>query len=148
MSLGDYVRVTRTFLELFKAAHLPDQVQSKNVVGQEVDDHWKDKDIVELKEDLQVSQRLIIPNTIFPLKRWSPTGVPVRITSAANQRRSHPSSTLTSGDRVSHDAAPLLGFLSILHLAGRACPLASRVRHDLLRRAQLQEDGARLGHMG
>ena len=67
MSLGDYVRITRTFLELFKAAHLPDQVQSKNVAGQQVDDHWKDKDIVELKEDLQVSQRLVIPNTIFPL---------------------------------------------------------------------------------
>jgi hypothetical protein len=63
MSLGDYVRVTRTFLELFKAAHLPDQAQSKDLVGQEVGDWLEDKSIVELKEDLQVSQRLTIPNT-------------------------------------------------------------------------------------
>lgn len=148
MSLGDYVRVTRTFLELFKAAHLPDQAQSKDMVGQEVGDWLKDKDIVKLKEDLQVSQRLTLPNTIICLKRWSSAGIPVRIISAANQRRSHPSPTLTSGDRVSHDAALLLGFLPILHLAGRSCPLDSRDRHDRLRRTQLQENGACLGHMG
>ena len=67
MSLGDYVRVTRSFLELFKAAHLPDQAQSKDLVGQEVGDWLKDKNIVELKEDLQVS--LTISNTTFRLKR-------------------------------------------------------------------------------
>ena len=77
MSLGDYVRVTRTFLELFKAAHLPDQAQSKDMVGQEVGDWLKDKDIVKLKEDLQVSQRLTLPNTIIRLKRWSSAGIPV-----------------------------------------------------------------------
>ena len=148
MSLGDYVRVTRTFLELFKATHLPDQAQSKDLVGQEVGDWLKDKSIVELKEDLQVSQRLTIPNPIFRLKRWRPAGIPVRIISVANQRRSYPSPSLTSGDRVSHDATLLLGFLPIFHFSGRSCPLASRDCDDPLRRAQLQEDGARLGHMG
>jgi glycerol-3-phosphate O-acyltransferase/dihydroxyacetone phosphate acyltransferase len=58
MSLGDYVRVTRTFLELFKAAHLPNLATCTNLAGQE------DKDIVQLKGDLQVSQRLTIPNSI------------------------------------------------------------------------------------
>ena len=50
MSLGDYVRVTRTFLELFKAAHLPDPAPSRDLVRQKVSG--------QLKEDLQVSQRL------------------------------------------------------------------------------------------
>ena len=58
MSLGDYVRVTRTFLELFKAAHLPDPAPSRDLVGQEVTGQLKDEDIVKLKEDLQVSQRV------------------------------------------------------------------------------------------
>ena len=105
MSLGDYVRVTRAFLELFKAAHHPDSAPSTDLAGQEGSDQLKEGDIVKLKEDLQVSQRLTIANTIFPLKRWPPTGIPVRIISAADQRRSHPSSALTSGDRVSHDVA-------------------------------------------
>lgn len=58
MSLGDYVRVTRTFLELFKAAHLPDPAPGRDLAGQEVGGQLKDEDIVKLKEDLQVSQRL------------------------------------------------------------------------------------------
>ena len=60
MSLGDYVRVTRTFLELFKAAHLPDPAPSRELAGQEVSGQLKDGDIVKLKEDLQVSQRLTV----------------------------------------------------------------------------------------
>jgi hypothetical protein len=67
MSLGDYVRVTRTFLDLFKTAHLPDQAQSTDLAGQEDSDQLKDKDIVKLKEDLQVSPRLTVPNTKFLL---------------------------------------------------------------------------------
>jgi hypothetical protein len=64
MSLGDYVRVTRTFLELFKAAHLPDPAPSRGSAGQEVSGQLKDEDIVKLKEDLQVSQRLTVHCTI------------------------------------------------------------------------------------
>ena len=60
MSLGNYVRVTRTFLELFKAAHLPDPAPSRDLAGQKIGDQLKDEDIVELKEDLQVSQRLTV----------------------------------------------------------------------------------------
>jgi glycerol-3-phosphate O-acyltransferase/dihydroxyacetone phosphate acyltransferase len=60
MSLGDYVRVTRTFLELFKAAHLPDPAPSRDLAGQEVSGQLKHEDIVKLKEDLQVSQRLTV----------------------------------------------------------------------------------------
>lgn len=147
MSLGDYVRVTRTFLELFKAAHLPDPAPSRDLAGQEVNGQLKDEDIVKLKEDLQVSQR---PRPLYnlPSQIRTPAGVPVRVVSTADQRRSHSSSTLTSRDRVSHDAAFLLGLILVLHLARWACPVASRSHHDLLRRAQLQEDGSRLGHLG
>ena len=42
----------------------------------------------------------------------------------------------------------MLGFLSTFHLAGRASSLASRSRHHVLRRSQLQEDRPCLGHMG
>ena len=69
MSLGDYVRVTRTFLDLFKTAHLPDQTQMTDLAGREDSDRLKDKDIVKLKEDLQVSPRLTVPNTNLPLKQ-------------------------------------------------------------------------------
>jgi len=58
MSLGDYVRVTRTFLELFEAAHLPDPASSRDLASGEL----KGEDIVKLKEDLQVSQRLTAHN--------------------------------------------------------------------------------------
>jgi glycerol-3-phosphate O-acyltransferase/dihydroxyacetone phosphate acyltransferase len=68
MSLGDYVRVTRTFLGLFKAAHLPDRAPSRDLAGQEVSGQLKDEDIVKLKEDLQVSQRLTVHYTIFFLR--------------------------------------------------------------------------------
>jgi glycerol-3-phosphate O-acyltransferase/dihydroxyacetone phosphate acyltransferase len=68
MSLGDYVRVTRTFLELFKAAHLPNPVPSRDLAGQEVSGQLKDEDIVKLKEDLQVSQRLTVHYTISLLR--------------------------------------------------------------------------------
>ena len=64
MSLGDYVRVTRTFLELFKAARLPDPIPSRDLAGQEVNGRLKDEDIVRLKEDLQVSQR---PRPLYKL---------------------------------------------------------------------------------
>ncbi|KAF8482852.1 hypothetical protein DFH94DRAFT_383235 [Russula ochroleuca] len=56
MSLGDYVRVTRTFLDLFKTANLPDQAQSTDLAGQEDSDQLKDKDIVKLREDLRAYQ--------------------------------------------------------------------------------------------
>ncbi len=68
MSLGDYVRVTRTFLELFKAAHLPDPAPSRDSAGQEVSSQLNDKDIVNLKDDLQVSQLLTIRNITSFLK--------------------------------------------------------------------------------
>jgi glycerol-3-phosphate O-acyltransferase/dihydroxyacetone phosphate acyltransferase len=69
MSLGDYVRVTRTFLELFKAAHLPDPALKRDLAGQEVSGQLKDEDIVKLKEDLQVSQRLTVHYTISILRQ-------------------------------------------------------------------------------
>ena len=68
MSLGDYVLVTRTFLELFKAAHLPDPVPSRDLAGQRISGQLKNEDIVKLKEDLQVSQRLTIYYTISVLR--------------------------------------------------------------------------------
>ena len=58
MSLGDYVRVTRAFLEVFKAARLlSDPVPRTGLASQEVmiSDQLENKDIVKLKEDLQVS---------------------------------------------------------------------------------------------
>lgn len=68
MSLGDYVRVTRTFLELFKAAHLPDPAPSRDLAGQEINGQLKVEDIVKLKEDLQVSQRRTVHYTISLLR--------------------------------------------------------------------------------
>ena len=59
MSLGDYVRVTRTFLEVFKAASLVSEPGSKtDLANQEVmiSDQLENKDIIRLKEDLHVSQ--------------------------------------------------------------------------------------------
>lgn len=59
MSLGDYVRVTRTFLEVFKATSLiPEPPLKTDLTNQEVmiSDQLENKDIIRLKEDLQVSQ--------------------------------------------------------------------------------------------
>ncbi|KAH9957909.1 hypothetical protein BC827DRAFT_1261442 [Russula dissimulans] len=57
MSLGDYVRVTRTFLEAFKAGRLlPDPAPSTDSTDQNVSEQLKDEDIVKLKEDLQAYQ--------------------------------------------------------------------------------------------
>jgi hypothetical protein len=64
MSLGDYVRVTRTFLESFKAAHLPGSAPSSDLARQKVSGQLKDEDIVKLKEVLRVSQRLTVNYTI------------------------------------------------------------------------------------
>ena len=57
MSLGDYVRVTRAFLEVFKAGRLPSTLTSSasSAIGVEE----KDDDIVKLKEDLEVSPYII-----------------------------------------------------------------------------------------
>lgn len=57
MSLGDYVRVTRAFLEVFKAGRLPSALTSSasSAIGVEE----KDDDIVKLKEDLEVSPYII-----------------------------------------------------------------------------------------
>lgn len=56
MSLGDYVRVTRTFLEAFKAGRLPSTpTSSVGSVSSEVGVEGEDEDIVKLREDLQVS---------------------------------------------------------------------------------------------
>jgi hypothetical protein len=70
MSLGDYVRVTRTFLEMFKAAHLrlPDPAPGRDLAGQKVSGQLRHEDIVKLKEDLQVSQRLVAHYTISLLR--------------------------------------------------------------------------------
>lgn len=68
MSLGDYVRVTRAFLEVFKAAHLSNSAPRTGLAGQEVmiSDQLENKDIVKLKEDLQVSQwYLTVIETLF-----------------------------------------------------------------------------------
>lgn len=59
MSLGDYVRVTRTFLEVFKAASLiPEPGPKTDLANQEVmiSDQLENMDIIRLKDDLQVSQ--------------------------------------------------------------------------------------------
>jgi len=84
MSLGDYVRVTRTFLEVFKAAHLPDPAPRSDVATQEImiSDQLENKDIVKLKEDLQVSQYLAVTETVFSERRLA--GIPVRIVSVAD----------------------------------------------------------------
>jgi glycerol-3-phosphate O-acyltransferase/dihydroxyacetone phosphate acyltransferase len=56
MSLGDYVRVTRAFLEVFKAGRLPSaHTSSAGSASPEVGVEEKDEDIVKLKEDLEVS---------------------------------------------------------------------------------------------
>jgi hypothetical protein len=52
MSLGDYVRVTRTFLEVFKAGSLP---SSAGPASPDARVEEKDESIVKLKEDLEVS---------------------------------------------------------------------------------------------
>lgn len=57
MSLGDYVRVTRTFLEVFKAGRLPSAFSfSAGSASPEDGVEDKDEDIVKLKEDLQAYQ--------------------------------------------------------------------------------------------
>jgi len=55
MSLGDYVRVTRTFLEVFKAGRLPSALN-----GSASPEVGKDEDIIKLKEDLQVSPYITV----------------------------------------------------------------------------------------
>jgi hypothetical protein len=56
MSLGDYVRVTRAFLEVFKAGHLPDpNTYGMEFPDPEVNAQLEDENVVKLKEDLQVS---------------------------------------------------------------------------------------------
>jgi glycerol-3-phosphate O-acyltransferase / dihydroxyacetone phosphate acyltransferase len=56
MKLGDYVRVTRMFLEVFKAGRLPSGLTSSAVSARsEVGVEEKDEDIVKLKQDLEVS---------------------------------------------------------------------------------------------
>jgi glycerol-3-phosphate O-acyltransferase/dihydroxyacetone phosphate acyltransferase len=57
MSLGDYVRVTRAFLEVFKAGRLPSaHTSSAGSASPEVGVEEKDEDIVKLKEDLEAYQ--------------------------------------------------------------------------------------------
>jgi len=57
MRLGDYVRVTRMFLEVFKAGRLPSGLTSSVVsTGSEVGVDEKDEDIVRLKQDLEAYQ--------------------------------------------------------------------------------------------
>lgn len=56
MSLGDYVRVTRTFLEVFKAGSLPSgPTSSASPASPDAGVEEKDENIVKLKEDLEVS---------------------------------------------------------------------------------------------
>ncbi|KAH9047868.1 hypothetical protein EDB84DRAFT_1263117 [Lactarius hengduanensis] len=65
MSLGDYVRVTRTFLEVFKTGGLPSpHTSSAGSATPQVGVEWKDEDVVKLKEDLEVSSYVTI-NQIF-----------------------------------------------------------------------------------
>jgi glycerol-3-phosphate O-acyltransferase / dihydroxyacetone phosphate acyltransferase len=83
MSLGDYVRVTRSFLEVFKAGHLPDpSTSSMGSSDSEVSAQSQDEKVVKLKEDLQVSRDLTI--TPPPLSNYPWLGVPVRVTPVAN----------------------------------------------------------------
>ncbi|KAI0266804.1 hypothetical protein BC834DRAFT_969315 [Gloeopeniophorella convolvens] len=57
MSLGDYVRVTRTFLEAFKLGQLPpDPNSSTGSASSEGSAEGSDEDIMKLKEDLQTYQ--------------------------------------------------------------------------------------------
>jgi glycerol-3-phosphate O-acyltransferase/dihydroxyacetone phosphate acyltransferase len=88
MSLGDYVRVTRTFLEVFKAGRLlPDHAPSADLAlaGQGISDQLKNKDIVKLKEDLQVSRHphrhldssISIDYSYFSLNDKPLAGVPI-----------------------------------------------------------------------
>ncbi|KAH9969963.1 hypothetical protein BGW80DRAFT_1333687 [Lactifluus volemus] len=53
MSPGDYVRVTRTFLEVFKAGHLPDHCTPSMGSSAEVNAQSQDEIVVKLKEDPQ-----------------------------------------------------------------------------------------------
>ena len=89
MSLGDYVRVTGTFLEVFKAASLIAEPGPKtDQANQEVmiSDQLENKDIVRLKEDIQVSQSHLSPRPFLSYflnyDIWS--GVPVRTVSVAD----------------------------------------------------------------
>ena len=71
MSLGDYVRVTRTFLEVFKAGSLPSSSAGSNSPDTRVEE--KDENIVKLKEDLEVSSYLNVKwacsQTASPIRR-------------------------------------------------------------------------------
>lgn len=59
MSLGDYVRVTRTFLDVFKAGHLlsDPSTSSTGSADSEANAPLEDEAVVKLKKDLQVSRR-------------------------------------------------------------------------------------------
>src|SRR6266404_2519163 len=68
MSLGDYVRVTRTFLEVFKAGRLPSALTAAAGTA----NPEPDEDIVKLREDLQVSpyaweRDVFLDNRPFPV---------------------------------------------------------------------------------
>jgi hypothetical protein len=70
---------------VFKAAHLPDPAPRSDVATQEImiSDQLENKDIVKLKEDLQVSQYLAVTETVFFSERRL-AGIPVRIVSVAD----------------------------------------------------------------
>jgi glycerol-3-phosphate O-acyltransferase/dihydroxyacetone phosphate acyltransferase len=101
MSLGDYVRVTRAFLEVFKATSLiPEPTLKTDLTNQEVmiSDQLENKDIIRLKEDLQVSQYhtyyrdlpiIIISEPQYSVRRTSPNCIDCGLGTIAFVVRSH-----------------------------------------------------------
>lgn len=136
MSLGDFVRVMRTFVEAFKLSG------SK---GEKSDQQKKeDDDINGLRDDLKV--------TCASLQKYSrllgSAAVSRQACILGHQGRPHPTTVTPAYDNIPDAHPSCLVPLSDIHIRPRTYAVDAGLRHDLLCCTQFQEERAHLGYVG
>jgi hypothetical protein len=143
MSLGDYVRVTRIFVEAFSDFDRMRDESSHE--GEKVEYTEEDVKLLQLRRDLQVvgllrSLDMVAQASLTELSRPAfPLGY---------QRRSYPSTPHPTHDSLPPPNPSHLVTLPIYNLSPGSLPLAPRLLHHVLRSTQLQKNRPNLGHLG
>lgn len=142
MSLGEYVRITRTFVEAFKASD--DTQKSKRIVeDQSIDFTKEDIELNQLRRDLKVIQLLMN----VPVSKLSSKVLSRPACSLGYQRRSHCASSLLGNDYHADGYSTDVVHMSLYHISSRPGALDPSVHYHIHRRPELQKNWASLGHL-
>ena len=146
MSLGDYVRIVRTFLEAFKLAEAPRPEKSSDGEGSLSDTSESlDERIVRLGKGLQVCSRISRFREVLMVARLV---LPRSACTMGYQGRPNPPASCTPHYSLPNGCAVHLVDVPLQHMYPWPHVVDPNIRDNLHRRQEVQAHRADLGHLG